>query len=127
MTALTDDVLLTRVREIFTKRADQPRSRSGYGQDASDCCLTGALYLVCSGGKDTYCSALETQSTPVGPLRSAFESAVKRLHAAIPAEEMPHRVRGLHLTDFQQQCRELEAWYDTKATHQDAADLAARA
>lgn len=127
MTTITDDTILQRVADIFTARLDAPRKRAGYGRDRMDCCLTGAVYLVCTNGRSTYESALETQTTPVGPLRSAYESVINRLYEAIPEDERRTIRTVPGMPPIMAKCRVIESWYDLTDNHAATLDLVKRA
>jgi hypothetical protein len=127
MTALTDDTILQRVADIFAARLEEPRPNAGYGMDRKDCCLTGAVYLICTDGRSTYESALETQTAPVGPLRSAFERTIQRLYDAIPKEQRSTIRTVPGMPPLMQKCRVIESWYDRTDDHAATLDLVKRA
>lgn len=127
MTTITDDTILQRVADIFAARLEEPRPHAGYGMDRKDCCLTGAVYLVCTNGQTTYESALETQTAPVGPTRSAYESVINRLYEAIPEDERRTTRTVPGMPPIMAKCRVIESWYDLTDDHAATLDLVKRA
>ena len=125
MTTITDDTILERVADIFAARLEEPRPNAGYGMDRKDCCLIGAVYLICTG--ETYKSELETQTMPVGPLRSAFERTIQRLYDAIPKEQRSAIRTEPGMPPLMQKCRVIESWYDRTDDHAATLDLVKRA